>query len=311
MYELLSPIFSSRTSDRIRWYLKLYSKNSADDDEDSDLSLTVHLWRESQPAKVLAKTSIVVLDKDQNEIWSNNGSVHQYSVATPWGGKIPKSKFFSHDKLTISLNITFREETKNDIIHNVQSAPISDPVPDSGLLESLALLFENRDNADVVILVNDKEFPVHRAILAARSSVFATVFKGRTEKGKKIKQLNITDEALNENVVREMLRYIYTGKCEDLDTLAEGLLVAARKYELNGLKKICSEALAKNLDVENAAKTLILADQNEENDLKSQAIRFIANKYNQVSNTTDWKRVVGTNPEYYHEVCQVLSNGSN
>ena len=44
------------------------------------------------------------------------------------------------------------------------------------------------------------------------------------------------------------------------------------------LKALCEEALSKNLDIENVADTLILADLHNASQLRNQAIEFI-NKY--------------------------------
>ena len=47
------------------------------------------------------------------------------------------------------------------------------------------------------------------------------------------------------------------------------------KYALERLKSLCEEALCNNLDIENVADTLILADLHSAHQLKIQAIDFI------------------------------------
>lgn len=107
--------------------------------------------------------------------------------------------------------------------------------------------------------------------------------------------MEITD--VDNEVLREMLRFIYTGKSGNLDKMADDLLAAAdkcvdllfygifydfwlilvcvRRYALDRLKVMCEEALCTSLSVENAAEVLILADLHSADQLKAQAIDFI------------------------------------
>ena len=73
-------------------------------------------------------------------------------------------------------------------------------------------------------------------------------------------------------VMREVLRFIYTGKSNSIDKMADLLLAAADKYALERLKALCEEALCNNLDIENVADTLILADCHSAVQLKYQAV---------------------------------------
>jgi speckle-type POZ protein len=94
--------------------------------------------------------------------------------------------------------------------------------------------------------------------------------------------VEITD--VDNEVLKEMLRFIYTGKSTNLDKMADDLLAAADKYALDRLKVMCEEALCTSLSVENAADVLILADLHSADQLKAQAIDFI-NMYVTLVNT--------------------------
>jgi hypothetical protein len=58
--------------------------------------------------------------------------------------------------------------------------------------------------------------------------------------------------------------------------MTTGVLAAADKYGLEGLKVTCEDALCRNLSVKNAAHTLILADLCSKEHLKTRALDFIA-----------------------------------
>lgn len=66
-------------------------------------------------------------------------------------------------------------------------------------------------------------------LLAARSPVFAAMFEHEMEE-RKHNRVEITD--VDHEVLREMLRFIYTGKAANLEKMADDLLAAADKVRL-------------------------------------------------------------------------------
>lgn len=113
------------------------------------------------------------------------------------------------------------------------------------------------------------------------------------------KQNRVAISDVDHEVLKEMLRFIYTGKAPNLEKMADDLLAAADKvntifdtigntvwinkliqcdpfqYALEKLKVMCEEALCVNLSVETAAETLILADLHSADQLKAQTIEYI------------------------------------
>lgn len=63
-------------------------------------------------------------------------------------------------------------------------------------------------------------------VSAARSPVFAAMFEHEMEE-RKHNRVAITD--VDHEVLREMLRFIYTGKATNLEKMADDLLAAADK----------------------------------------------------------------------------------
>ncbi|XP_065203937.1 speckle-type POZ protein B-like [Planococcus citri] len=124
----------------------------------------------------------------------------------------------------------------------------------------------------------------------------------------KVNELNRVDiEDINEAVMDGMLKYIYTGKCDDSDELAEELLAAADKYDLCGLKIICAKKLIRRLSIENATNVLILADMHHFEDLKHQVIKFIVTNCTEVLNTEAWLENLSSNLKLANEVCQAIA----
>lgn len=99
-------------------------------------------------------------------------------------------------------------------------------MPECKLSEDLGNLFDNEKFSDVTLSVGGREFQAHKAILAARSPVFAAMFEHEMEERKQ-NRVAITD--VDHEVLKEMLRFIYTGKAPNLDKMADDLLAAADK----------------------------------------------------------------------------------
>jgi hypothetical protein len=113
-----------------------------------------------------------------------------------------------------------------------------------------AALKNHQHLADVVFIVKDKTFPAHKAILAARSPVFAAEFeKVQAVNGVRL-QIRIDD--VEPATVEKFLHFIYTG--EPMGTLAdEELLNLADHVQLKTLASLCKLA-AKKMDSTQMAK---------------------------------------------------------
>ena len=110
------------------------------------------------------------------------------------------------------------------------------------------------------------------------------------------------------DVMSDMLRFIYTGRAPNLDTMAAELLAAADKYALDRLKVMCEEALCNSLTVENVSEVLILADLHSADQLKAQAIDFINTHHvTDVMETAGWKQMVSSNPHLIAEAFKALA----
>ncbi|CAG2183720.1 unnamed protein product, partial [Oppiella nova] len=116
---------------------------------------------------------------------------------------------------------------------------------------------------------------------------------------KKQNKVEITD--MDHEVLREMLRFIYTGKATNLEKMDADLLAAADKYDLERLKVMCEESLCSNLSVETAAEVLILADMHSANQLKAHAIEYINTHATDIMETQGWKTMINRQPHLIAE----------
>lgn len=180
-------------------------------------------------------------------------------------------------------------------------------VAENKIFQDYGAILKNQLFTDIILTTHGEVFPAHKNILAARSPVFA-VTEGETN------CVEIKD--IDGEILENILLYVYTGRCESSIKLADRLLVAAEKYDLQMLKKMCEDELIENLlienlSIDNALATLIFADMNCATVLKSETITFIVVNFIELMNTEEWKNFNQSNYQLLKEICEVLSSRTN
>ncbi|XP_008204055.1 speckle-type POZ protein B-like [Nasonia vitripennis] len=122
--------------------------------------------------------------------------------------------------------------------------------------EDFEPFFESERLSDATVVAWNKVFPVHKVMLSARSSVFSEMFSAIAQPSINAK-IEIKD--MSDDVIKEILRFIYTGKVNNLHRVADDLLAAASKYKIDELKTISEHSLPKTITTQNVVKRLLLA----------------------------------------------------
>ncbi|KOC59887.1 Protein roadkill [Habropoda laboriosa] len=306
---LKSSTFSAGANDKLKWCLRVNPKGL---DEESKDYLSLYLLLVScNKSEVRAKFKFSILNAKREETKAMESQrAYRFVQGKDWGFKKFIRRDFlldeangllPDDKLTIFCEVSVVADSVNI---SGQSNTIQFKVPECRLPDDLGLLFENQKFSDVTLTVCGREFQAHKAILAARSPVFSAMFEHEMEERKQ-NRVDITD--VDHEVLREMLRFIYTGKAANLEKMADDLLAAADKYALERLKVMCEEALCTSLAIENAADILILADLHSADQLKAQAIDFINTHATDVMDTAGFKSMVNSHPHLIAEAFRALA----
>ncbi|XP_076229362.1 BTB/POZ and MATH domain-containing protein rdx isoform X5 [Nomia melanderi] len=239
---LKSSTFSAGANDKLKWCLRVNPKGL---DEESKDYLSLYLLLVScNKSEVRAKFKFSILNAKREETKAMESQrAYRFVQGKDWGFKKFIRRDFlldeangllPDDKLTIFCEVyTFVSVVADSVNISGQSNTIQFKVPECRLSDDLGLLFENQKFSDVTLTVCGREFQAHKAILAARSPVFSAMFEHEMEERKQ-NRVDITD--VDHEVLREMLRFIYTGKAANLEKMADDLLAAADKYALERLK---------------------------------------------------------------------------
>lgn len=172
----------------------------------------------------------------------------------------------------------------------------------SQLIDDLHRIYENNEFSDGVIEADGREFFISRAVLAARSPVFRTMFNNIRFSEAKDGRVKI--EEFSASVVQKLLDYIYTGRMNNLEDEALNLLAAGHKYCIEGVQNLAQEELIKQIDEDNVCDLLISADLYEAQMLKQQCIAFVAQHRAQVIKTGGWKLLI--NQQHHHLMIQLV-----
>lgn len=292
---LKSPLFS--LTNKCKWFLEFISKSSSWSPRNYYSSLYLRSndnveIKESGFIAAELKCSIIDSRGEESNIdktvFSIDVNASIYTVVHTYGFEnfityndllMEESKLLPKNIMTLKCEITFVKQ--ESIITDVQLPPKIDEI---SFVEDFGKLFIKKDFSDVTIYVNDKKYLAHKSILAARSSVFEAMLKHNTKENE-LNRIDIVD--IDDQVFLEALRFIYTGKVQNLETMAFELLAVADKYDLENLKIICEQKLHEMLSVETVVKILVTADMYNVQNLKKRSIDYFRTYSIDVTNCMD------------------------
>lgn len=169
-------------------------------------------------------------------------------------------------KLRIKFQIFYEDQPSVDPVFPKEEIVLT-------LLDDYEKLLDNQEFSDVIFVFDKEEIRANKLIMSTRCDVFARMFNSNMLE-KETGRVEITD--IEPTIFKQLLRFIYCGKMEsnETDDLFK-LILAANKYSMIGLVKICADLLSSDLSVDNAVDCLIIADRVNEDSLKKMCINMI------------------------------------
>lgn len=305
---LTSTPFSSEENNTLTWCLKL-SPQGMYEDSAGHVSILLMLVCGSE-AGVRAKFKISILNAAGKEaVTTKTPLAVPFTQKQPWGCTrfVRRDVLFDEtngllpdDKLTLVCEVAVFSEFANA---PVQDSTLTISVPKSRLKDDLGKLLEDKLFSDVTLVVNGGELRAHKNVLAARSPVFASLFRNQQD----VEPTRLTIPDVDYDVMRELLRFIYTGQGSNLGAVAKDLLCVADVYELNRLKAMCEEALCSDLSVGNVVDMLIFANDHKTEQLKAETIAWIVDNAGDVFKTDRWRCLVWQESELVAQVFCALA----
>ena len=294
-----SAAFSADGDDHVKWMLRLYPTGEVGSSD--HLSLYLYLVVADQTVRIGQEVEFSIENSCGGRCFCHSFH-HTFSLHDGQG----YSKFMERTLLfqranqllpNDALTICCQVKDVNPNLKSVGQAKNSqlEVADDLGQLLLKPLL------SDVTFKVGGQQFHAHKAILIARSATFANLFRPEFVEQRQL--VDIVD--IQVAVFEEIIKFIYTGRTDRVDEMADQLLAASVQYQLKQLKSMCQRVLASKLSVSNVAEMLVLADMHSADQLRDKAIEFINQHSSDVVKTTGWKSMVQTHP---HLIASVYVN---
>lgn len=220
--------------------------------------------------------SVGVFEKEGNDQWGVPDCINKETLLSKPRG------YVDGDKLVVHCIIQFLNDISN--VHTAISGKHRRFIED---FEDL--LYHQEEFSDLTLVVSGQTFPVHRNVLAQRCEYFDILLASDNDLNVKRENNNVDIEDIRPDILREVLRFIYSGKVNDLHGIVKELLVASETYYVRDLKILCEGELLKNLCVENAVDNLVVADRHKLASLKMYALNLIGEKSNEIVKTDGYK----------------------
>lgn len=192
----------------------------------------------------------------------------------------PVNRYLNNDVLTLEIEVceAIRNEkflTRNDFLKQFELLERSrvPPLPNAGLNLHLEKLLNIEEFSDFVFVCSDKKkIHVIKGILAIQCPAFAAMIATKMKENK-TNEAHIDD--IDSKTMFELLRFLYCRRVENLEDCASDLLVAANKYGIADLEKICASKLMETFETVGYFEVLILADLTGAHNLKQFIIDYI------------------------------------
>ncbi|XP_037474236.1 BTB/POZ and MATH domain-containing protein 1-like [Triticum dicoccoides] len=264
-----------------RWRIRYYPNGAASDDADW-IAVYVHRENNTDGKYIMVKLHINILDHDGEPVHALGKRSNRFDRCGPQDAvgfdrlakrrDLEESRYLKDDCFSIRSHLTVRNEilTKPNRRHAF--------APASNLHRHLLDLLTSQQGHDISFKVGGETFPAHRYIVAARSPVFMAELLGPM---KEKAAACIRIDGMEAKVFKAMLHFIYADSLPKIDEdenveMAQHLLVAADRYNLERLKLMCEETLCKSISKDTAATTLALAEQHGCDGLKKSCFEFLA-----------------------------------
>jgi len=114
--------------------------------------------------------------------------------------------------------------------------------------------------------------------------------------------LKIKMEQISYDTCLSIMKYIYTDSWEVVIENAMSLFQAAEIFQIHKLKELCERKISGGINVENVAHVLMQAHMTKSDNLEEMALKYVISKFDEVSKTESFLKMVTQHPELAVEV---------
>ena len=163
-------------------------------------------------------------------------------------------------------------------------------------------LYAEKEFVDVKVLCNGKIFSCHKIVLSRQSEVFKTIIRNKSLTEKKTGIMKIEENDISSDVMEQLLYFVYHEKVKNATMINTDLLLAADKYNIQGLLDECCKHFVSKLSLQNALDILVLAETTNQKNLFDTASRFVGKNLGKLEKSSAYQEMVNENPKMFTRV---------
>lgn len=172
----------------------------------------------------------------------------------------------------------------DDVFKHEESLHFVDEFHNSYILKRIARMRMHSVLTDVVLVVEGKDFPAHRNVLAANSDYFMAMFSGHmATTSDKVEVKEITATAME-----ILLDFIYEGEIDITEENVEDLFCGSCLLLLESVTQACCKFIQERLTLSNCWGIRALSDKFNSNDLQNRANTFIEENFMEAANCEEF-----------------------
>ncbi|KAL7013146.1 hypothetical protein ACKWTF_015217 [Chironomus riparius] len=157
------------------------------------------------------------------------------------------------------------------------------PNPQKGMITKLLAFIQDESTKDFKIIINDREFPVHKFQLASRSPTLAELFKANP----KVENLNLID--ISVETFEIILKFLYTDELPGDDGANFlHLFTAVDKLKIVDLMEFTATKLIYEVNQKNALTMFKLSHTHGYEELKQKSFNEVKKKYSKINFNDKW-----------------------
>ncbi|KAL7013121.1 hypothetical protein ACKWTF_015203 [Chironomus riparius] len=162
-----------------------------------------------------------------------------------------------------------------------QKSPLK--VPTNIITDLRNLLQTDEIFKDLKVVIDGREFPVHKILIAARSPTLAEILRNNPE----VENLNLID--ISVDIFEIILKFLYTDELPGDDgTNFLHLFAAAGKLKIEELKKYSGTQLINQVDGNNALDILKMSNKYQQMELKHKSFDVLKKEYPKIVFEDEW-----------------------
>ena len=258
---------------------------------------------EEQMAKLMKPGVRVVRGKDwdwYDQDGNGPGTVIRMEASDPfknwwkieWDDKSKPQRIYKMGAGKYDLKIIgYERQPTKDCLGSVEQQPTKECLG--------SVMLNTKKFMDFKIICEDKTFECHKAVLSSQSDVFDAMFTNMNMNEANSGEVEIED--FKADAIETMIDFLYKQEIKD-DLINTQLLLAADKYNIKKLMKLCCQKLKMKLSIENALDILLCADLTNQQDLINAASEFLRKNAGKLVKTSFWIQKEKTNPKLINDL---------